>query len=201
MNRLTVLYDAGCPICRAARRWLEARAQLVPLEFVPAGSAAARARFPGLDHGATLADITVVADTGEVYVGDGAWLACLWALESHRELSHRLGEPHLLPVARGILETITVPVPQGVTAADVKAAWRAAYEGSLAIDVVEGLPDLTQVVGTDRLLLGACDVEGIDPPVVTVVAALDNLGKGAAGQAVQNMNLMVGWDIDRGIRC
>lgn len=112
-----------------------------------------------------------------------------------------LFQPHLLPVARGILETITLPVPQGVTAGDVKAAWRAAYEGSFAIDVVESLPDLAQVVGTDRLLLGACDVEGIDPPVVTVVAALDNLGKGAAGQAVQNMNLMVGWDIDRGIRC
>lgn len=103
MNGLTVLYDAGCPICRAARRWLESRAQLVPLEFVPAGSAAARARFPSLDHDATLADITVVADTGEVYVGDGAWLACLWALESHRELSHRLGEPHLLPVARRVV--------------------------------------------------------------------------------------------------
>jgi N-acetyl-gamma-glutamyl-phosphate reductase len=112
-----------------------------------------------------------------------------------------LFQPHLLPVARGILETITVPVPPGVTAADVKSAWRAAYDGSCAIEVVEGLPDLGQVVGTDRLLLGACDVEGIDPPVVTVVAAFDNLGKGAAGQAVQNMNLMMGWDIDRGIRC
>jgi N-acetyl-gamma-glutamyl-phosphate reductase len=112
-----------------------------------------------------------------------------------------LFQPHLLPISRGILETITVPVPRGVTAADVRGAWRAAYAGSCAIDVVEGLPDLAPVVGTDRLLLGACDVEEIDPPVVTVVAALDNLGKGAAGQALQNMNLMLGWDIDRGIRC
>jgi N-acetyl-gamma-glutamyl-phosphate reductase len=112
-----------------------------------------------------------------------------------------LFQPHLLPIARGILETITIPVPRGTTAADVKAAWRGAYEGSCAIDVVEGLPDLSQVVGTDRLLLGACDVEGIEPPVVTAVAAFDNLGKGAAGQALQNMNLMLGWDIDRGIRC
>jgi len=44
-------------------------------------------------------------------------------------------------------------------------------------------------------------VEDVSPAVVTVVAALDNLGKGAAGQAVQNMNLLFGWDIDRGIRC
>ena len=112
-----------------------------------------------------------------------------------------LFQPHLLPIARGILETITVPVTVGVDAAAVKAAWRAAYEGSCAIEVTEGLPDLAKVVGTDRLLLGACDVDGIEPPVVTVVAAFDNLGKGAAGQALQNMNLMLGWDIDRGIRC
>lgn len=42
----TVLFDANCPLCRAARRWLTSRAQLVPLEFVPAGSAEARRRFP-----------------------------------------------------------------------------------------------------------------------------------------------------------
>ncbi|MEK8107718.1 DCC1-like thiol-disulfide oxidoreductase family protein [Micromonospora sp. M12] len=52
----TVLFDAACPLCRAARRWLSSRAQLVPLEFVPAGSAEARRRFPGLDHDATLRD-------------------------------------------------------------------------------------------------------------------------------------------------
>ena len=42
---------------------------------------------------------------------------------------------------------------------------------------------------------------GLSGSVVTVVAALDNLGKGAAGQAVQNMNLMLGFDPGRGIRC
>jgi len=54
----TVLFDEGCPICRTARRWLAGRAQLVPLRFVPAGSAEARERFPGLDHAATLRDPT-----------------------------------------------------------------------------------------------------------------------------------------------
>ena len=89
----TVLYDAHCPLCRAARRWLASRAQLVPLEFVPAGSAEARRRFPGLDHDATLRDLTVVADTGEVYAGDGAWFACLWALADHRATAERLAQP------------------------------------------------------------------------------------------------------------
>ncbi|HEV7965364.1 MAG TPA: DCC1-like thiol-disulfide oxidoreductase family protein [Actinoplanes sp.] len=96
----TVLYDAGCPVCRAAQRWLASRAQLVPLRFVPAGSAEAWQRFPSLDHAATLRDLTVVADTGEVYVDDGAWLACLWALTDYRGMAERLGSPRLLPTAR-----------------------------------------------------------------------------------------------------
>jgi predicted DCC family thiol-disulfide oxidoreductase YuxK len=96
----TVLYDEGCPVCRAAHRWLAARDQLVPLEFVPAGSPQARRRFPGLDPAATLRDLTVVADSGEVYVHDGAWLACLWALTDYRGMADRLSGPHLLPAAR-----------------------------------------------------------------------------------------------------
>ncbi|WP_250027403.1 thiol-disulfide oxidoreductase DCC family protein [Paractinoplanes maris] len=96
----TVLYDAGCPICRAARRWLEGRAQLVPLEFVPSGSEAARRRFPGLDHRATLRDVTVIGDDGSVYVGDGAWVACLWALADYRGMAERISSPALLPTAR-----------------------------------------------------------------------------------------------------
>ncbi|WP_433297266.1 thiol-disulfide oxidoreductase DCC family protein [Actinoplanes sp. CA-030573] len=96
----TVLFDEGCPICRTARRWLASRAQLVPLYFVPAGSAEARRRFPGLDHAATLRDLTVVADDGTYYTGDGAWLACLWALTDYRAAALRLSTPRLLPAAR-----------------------------------------------------------------------------------------------------
>jgi N-acetyl-gamma-glutamyl-phosphate reductase len=109
--------------------------------------------------------------------------------------------PHLLPVARGILETIVLPVPAGVTAADLLASWRETYAGSPAIRVVEDPPALADVVGTDLLLLGAFDNGGLSAPAVTVLAALDNLGKGAAGQAVQNMNLMLGFDEGRGLRC
>ena len=113
-----------------------------------------------------------------------------------------LFQPHLLPLSRGILETIIVPVEEGVRAERLKEVWREAYNGSGAIEVLgDGLPGLSRVVGTDRLALGACDVEAVSPSVVTVVVALDNLGKGAAGQAIQNMNLMYGRDIDRGIRC
>ncbi|GAB3073120.1 thiol-disulfide oxidoreductase DCC family protein [Micromonospora schwarzwaldensis] len=99
----TVLYDAGCPLCRSARRWLASRDHLVPLDFVAAGSAQARRRFPGLDHDATLQDLTVVADTGAVWTGDGAWFACLWALAGHRATAERLARPHLLPLARRVV--------------------------------------------------------------------------------------------------
>jgi N-acetyl-gamma-glutamyl-phosphate reductase len=110
--------------------------------------------------------------------------------------------PHLLPVARGILETIPVSVAPGVTAADVREAWRTAYATSPAVRVWDsGAPALADVVGTDLLALGAADNAGLGSAVVTVIAALDNLGKGAAGQAVQNMNLMVGFDQGVGLRC
>ncbi len=113
-----------------------------------------------------------------------------------------LFQPHLLPVSRGILETITVPVRDGEGAEAVRRFWREAFAGAGAVEILpEGLPDLTRVVETDRLALGAVDVVGVTPRVVTVVAALDNLGKGAAGQAVQNMNLMLGWQLDRGLLC
>ncbi|MBG0561933.1 thiol-disulfide oxidoreductase DCC family protein [Actinoplanes aureus] len=103
IGSFTVLFDAGCPVCRTARHWLTGRDQLVPLEFVAAGSAEARRRFPGLDHAATLRDLTLIADTGAVYAGDAAWLACLWALADYRGMADRLAAPALLPLARGFI--------------------------------------------------------------------------------------------------
>ena len=110
--------------------------------------------------------------------------------------------PHLLPTARGILETITVPVKPGVDAAAIRAVWRERFSESPTVRVVpSGAPSLRDVVDTDLLLLSAHDNAGLTAPTITVVAALDNLGKGAAGQAVHNMNLMLGLAADRGLRC
>ncbi|MGI5238206.1 thiol-disulfide oxidoreductase DCC family protein [Dactylosporangium sp. CA-139066] len=102
ITRLTVLYDASCGLCRTARSWLAGRSQLVPLEFVAAGSDEARRRYPALEVEQTLADITVVADDGGVYTGDAAWIMCLWALEGYRGLAARLAQPHLRPLARQV---------------------------------------------------------------------------------------------------
>ncbi|MEU0284621.1 DUF393 domain-containing protein [Streptomyces sp. NPDC006147] len=98
---LTVLYDAGCPLCCFVRDWLVRRPQLVPLELVPAGSTAARDLFPRLDHSTTRAEITVVGDAGQVYRGASAWIVTLWALRDHRRLAHRLSTPAGLRLAKG----------------------------------------------------------------------------------------------------
>ncbi|MDT7573290.1 MAG: hypothetical protein QOE05_3464 [Actinomycetota bacterium] len=106
LQRIAVLYDARCNLCRAARGWLERQAQLVPLEFVPAASPEARERFPFLDHDATLQEITVVGDDGGVWIGAKAWVVCLWALEGKRGLAHRLSSPAMMPKARALVSFV-----------------------------------------------------------------------------------------------
>lgn len=113
MQHLTVLYDANCSLCRWAREWLAAQEQLVPLQFVPAGSAEAHRRFPDLDHARTRREVTVVADGGEVYHGEKAWVACLWALPTYRSLAERLSSPALLPLARRVVATVSRFRPGG----------------------------------------------------------------------------------------
>lgn len=100
VRRLTVLYDAECALCRFLSDWLRRQPQLVPLEFVPAASAEACARYPGLDHRATLDEITVIGDAGQVYRGAAAWIVTLWALREHRPLAHRLSTPAGAKAAR-----------------------------------------------------------------------------------------------------
>lgn len=108
--------------------------------------------------------------------------------------------PHLLPIRRGILETMYVPVKPGLKAADLAEACRVAWQGEPFVDVVEdGLPSLREVVGRNVVLVGFADVQGVASPLVICVAAFDNLLKGAAGQAMQNANLMVGRDELEGI--
>ncbi len=100
MRRLTVLYDSNCSLCQRAWIWLNAQRQYVRLEFIPAGSEPARERFPELDHQATLRELTVIGDGGEVYLGVKAWLMCLWALREYRSMALRWSTPDRMPLAR-----------------------------------------------------------------------------------------------------
>ena len=66
---------------------------MVPLSFVPAGQEDAKRLFPSLDHDATLVDLTVIGDGGEVFSGAKAWIICLWALHEYRSIAINLRSP------------------------------------------------------------------------------------------------------------
>ena len=103
MNSLTILYDARCNLCAYVKSWLEAQPTYLELIFLAAGSPEARRRFPLLDHMATLDDLTVVSESGEVYTGANAWVMCLWALQGYRAWAYRFSAPELLPLARRVV--------------------------------------------------------------------------------------------------
>jgi predicted DCC family thiol-disulfide oxidoreductase YuxK len=104
---LTVLYDDRCTLCRRARSWLAGQPKYVSMAFVAAGSNEAKRRFPDLDHGSTLEELTVVGWGGEVYRGGKAWVMCLWALKRYRSAALRLSEPETLPVARRLIAWVS----------------------------------------------------------------------------------------------
>ncbi|HET7566879.1 MAG TPA: N-acetyl-gamma-glutamyl-phosphate reductase [Gaiellaceae bacterium] len=103
--------------------------------------------------------------------------------------------PHLLPVRRGLLATCYV-TPRG----DLRALLEEAYAGSDVVRVLpEGVaPELARVQNTDGAEIGVFE-DALSGRAV-VVCALDNLGKGAAGQALQNANLALGLDRTAGLR-
>ncbi|MGW0664028.1 thiol-disulfide oxidoreductase DCC family protein [Streptodolium elevatio] len=116
IRRITVLYDARCPLCIAVSTWLARRPKLVAVDLVAAGSARARNRYPDLDHERTLHEVTVIGDAGQVYSGANAWVVCLWALRGYRTLATRLSTPTGLPLAKAAV----------VAAAKISAATRRA---------------------------------------------------------------------------
>jgi N-acetyl-gamma-glutamyl-phosphate reductase len=105
--------------------------------------------------------------------------------------------PHLLPVARGILSTMVVPL--GAPLADPLAPWRDAYDGEPFIEVTPETPALRDVRHRNVVRISARPLAGMKSPALLVTAAIDNLVKGAAGQAVQNANLMLGLDETAGL--
>lgn len=103
--------------------------------------------------------------------------------------------PHLLPLRRGILSTASARLAPGVRPGALLEALQAAYRDEPLVEVLD-VPErvsLSRVVGTPRACVSASATEeGFDPGRAVVVSAIDNLLKGAAGQAVQNLNLVLG---------
>ena len=126
-----------------------------------------------------------------------------YAVGQHRhapEIAQQLGfavcfVPHLLPVRRGLLATCYLE-----TSADVRELLVAAYDDCAAVRVLDDgvAPELSRVQGTDTAELGVFTDSATGTAIV--ICALDNLGKGAAGQAVQNANLALGLEPTAGLR-
>jgi N-acetyl-gamma-glutamyl-phosphate reductase len=108
--------------------------------------------------------------------------------------------PHLLPIPRGILSTIYVRLKRTMQAAEVETIFRDFYASKpwVRVFATPKLPQVQYSLHSNFCDLGFCLAE--DGQRLVLVSCLDNLLKGAAGQAVQNMNLMYGWDEREGLQ-
>ncbi|MCY2961156.1 MAG: N-acetyl-gamma-glutamyl-phosphate reductase [Planctomycetota bacterium] len=104
--------------------------------------------------------------------------------------------PHLLPVFRGILATIYVKPARGIDAARMRACLAETYAGERFVQVYDrGQPELNRVQMTNQCHIAVTQQED----TVILTSAIDNLVKGASGQALQNMNLVLGLDEAAGL--
>jgi N-acetyl-gamma-glutamyl-phosphate reductase len=108
--------------------------------------------------------------------------------------------PHLLPIPRGILSTIYVRLNSAMNAEAIESCMRKFYSDSTFVRIFPAgkLPQIQYSLHTNY-----CDVGftlAPDGKRLVIVSCLDNLVKGASGQAVQNMNVMFGWNEEEGLR-
>lgn len=107
--------------------------------------------------------------------------------------------PHLVPLNRGLLATCYATLLPGVTATQVHAAFHEHYAATPFVRIIDRPPETGWVRGSNTCLIFA-QVDELRRRVV-IISALDNLMKGGAGQAIQNANLLFGWDEMAGLPC
>ncbi len=119
--------------------------------------------------------------------------------EIEQELSHAAGEniilsftPHLAPMKRGIFATCYINLKEKKTTEELVALYKDFYKDEQFITVYDAgsLPEVKHVTGSNRVGIGIVVDERLNRAVI--ISCLDNLIKGAAGQAIQNMNIMCG---------
>lgn len=111
-------------------------------------------------------------------------------LARHETDADLLFTPHLLPVARGILATTTVQLTQEVE--HPLAIWQDHFGNEPFVEITEDLPALRDVVHRNAVRITVRKAAGMRVPTLVILSAIDNLVKGAAGQAVQNANVAYG---------
>ncbi len=107
--------------------------------------------------------------------------------------------PHLVPMSRGILANVAIPLARAMDEEEARALYRSCYDGAPFVRVLDAgaLPHTRDVRGANRCDLAVRTAAG--GAVLMVFSALDNLVKGAAGQAIQNWNRMQGWPDTTGL--
>jgi len=121
-----------------------------------------------------------------------------------KEASHQLGRnlrfmPHVASFFRGISLTISIRVDHEATPAKLLNVYSERYRGEPRIRVMQDIPEVQAVRETPDVHIGGFTVDERDPTMFSVVVTLDNLSKGAASQAMQNLNLALGLDENMGI--
>jgi N-acetyl-gamma-glutamyl-phosphate reductase len=121
-----------------------------------------------------------------------------------REVSRHIGRdirflPHVAPFFRGISLSVAAELERPVTAAELTSVYGEFYAACPLIEVRDSIPEVTEVRGTHRVIIGGFAASGAHPERVSLVAVLDNLLKGAATQAVQNLNLAFGLHATAGL--
>ncbi|MEE4217132.1 MAG: Asd/ArgC dimerization domain-containing protein, partial [Xanthomonadales bacterium] len=121
-----------------------------------------------------------------------------------REVSWHIGRnirflPHVAPFFRGISLSIAVTLADRTSDAELLALFAGFYGDCPLIEVRAGIPEVKEARNRHGVILGGFTVSAHDPRRVSLVAVLDNLLKGAATQAVQNLNLAFGLDVLTGL--
>lgn len=171
------------------------------------------ALLPLIDSGALNCPVIVDAKSGVSGAGRSAKVTSLfcevnenfkaYGVGVHRhgpEIEQMAGQkvlftPHLVPMTRGILATVYLEKPHH----ELQKLYREFYAGEPFVTVLEEgrLPSTRSVSGTNRCHLAVCQAH--HPEYTVVVSAIDNLGKGAAGSAVHNMNLLFQFEETAGL--
>ena len=174
-----------------------------------------RAGLVDVDHGIICdaksgvsgAGKAATAKTHFMYAADNLSAYAVFGHRHTGEMLEQLGltsdqiqfTPHLLPIPRGILSTIYVRLAERAEPEQIEARLRSFYSSSPMVRI-HATPNLLQIQHVVRT--NYCDLGfelGPDGKRLVLVSCLDNLLKGASGQAVQNMNVMCGWNETEGL--
>jgi len=128
-----------------------------------------------------------------------------YSLTAHRhkyEVQQFLGKrisftPHVIDTFRGMMITAHILLKKHESAEEIKKKYKEFYANARFTKVIDEVPDLHSVQNTNQLIIGGFEVD--ENNQLVVVTVLDNLLKGASGQAVQNMNIMFGFEQTAGL--